>query len=144
MWMTRSRLAVNPGVDLRLVPRPERFDSAAKSAQAESGDTCVIEETMPQDVAFQKLFDGHEKLSKRMDKVDGAIDELTKMGQDLHNTILGVIQDMQKLDQKITRVHEEIKDHEQQSDDEKEAGRRETCKTERRRCYTSVVKPLEP
>lgn len=135
---------MKPGVDLRLVPRPERFDSAAKSAQAESGDTCVIEETMPQDVAFQKLFDGQEKLDRRMNEVDKIIHELTKVGEDLHNTILGVIQDMQKLDQKVTRVHGEIKHHEQQSDDEKEAGRHETCRTERRRCYTSVVKPLEP
>lgn len=142
MWMTRSRLAVKPAVDLSLLPRPERFDSAAKSAQAADDDTCVIEETIPQDKAFQMLFDGHDKLKKRMNKVDGAIEELTRMGQDLHETIKGVTQDMQKLDAKISRVHDEIKRHEQLSDDEKEAGRRESCKAEHQR-YTSVVKPYD-
>ena len=130
MWLSRSRVGSHA---LAATPQPAPYERVVRDVQGE--DYTVEKEMTPQE-AFQDLYNKHETLMKDLDKMNASIDELVKSVQALHDNNGGMRQDIATLDNKVNRVHDEIKRHEEHSDEEKHACRR---RGERKsRCASTV------
>lgn len=131
MWLTRTRIMARGALQAQQI---EPYASVVKDIEKDVQAAPQQEErsvTVKQ--ALQELYDAQSRLDKHVQSLKAEVADLGRGLQGVHEIQKGVREDLVKLDRNVRRVHQEIRDHEQHSDDEKRAACRH------RRKYKSAL-----
>jgi len=119
MWLTRTRIMARVPLQSHLI---EPYASVVKDIEKDVQAAPQQEErsvTVKQ--ALQELYDAQSRLEKHIQSLKAEVADLGRGLEGVHEIQKGVREDLVKLDRNVRRVHQEIRDHEEHSDEEKQA-----------------------